>query len=99
MFLGRCRSSRGGVVGDDDGDELTYTAIQAAIYGLAATTLQGVITHYGGPDIPWWAPAAPLVVIVDFLGYHSIDVQKDCSWTRRSTASVPNSSRAFGFST
>lgn len=53
---------------------LTYTAIQAAIYGLAATTLQDLISHYGGPDVPWWALAALLVAIVGVLGYRSIEV-------------------------
>ncbi|GHF70814.1 amino acid transporter [Amycolatopsis bartoniae] len=53
---------------------LAYTAIQAAVYGLAATTLRGIITHYGGPEIPWWVLAAVLLLIVAALGYRSIDV-------------------------
>ncbi len=31
---------------------LTYTAIQAAVYGLAAATIQGLVVQYGGPDLP-----------------------------------------------
>lgn len=53
---------------------LTYTAIQAAVYGLAASTLQDLITRYGGPDIPWWLLAAVLLVVVALLGYRSIDL-------------------------
>lgn len=53
---------------------LTYTAIQAGIYGLAATTLQGLITHYGGPSIPWWVLAGVLLLVVAPLGYRSIDL-------------------------
>ncbi len=53
---------------------LTYTAIQAAVYGLAAATLQGLITRFGGPTIPWWILAAALLAIVAALGYRSIEV-------------------------
>ncbi|MGI5127822.1 APC family permease [Pseudonocardia sp. CA-107938] len=53
---------------------LAYTAIQAAIYGLATTTLQGLITKYGGPEIPWWVLAAVLIAVVGVLGYRSIDL-------------------------
>ncbi|WP_432534370.1 APC family permease [Kineococcus arenarius] len=53
---------------------LTYTAIQAGIYGLAATTLQGLVVQYGGPDLPWWLWAAVLVAVVGLLGYRNIDL-------------------------
>ncbi len=53
---------------------LTYTAIQAGIYGLAASTLHDIVVKYGGPDIPWWVWAAVLLVVVALLGYRSIDV-------------------------
>ena len=53
---------------------LTYTAIQAGIYGLAASTLQGLIVSYGGPDLPWWLWALVLIGIVSVLGYRSIDL-------------------------
>lgn len=53
---------------------LTYTAVQAAVYGLAATTLRDLITRYGGPELPWWALAGALLVIVALLGYRSIDL-------------------------
>ncbi|WP_406691236.1 APC family permease [Saccharopolyspora sp. ID03-671] len=53
---------------------LTYTAIQAAIYGLASSTLQELITRYGGPGVPWWAPAVVLLVVVAALGYRNIEI-------------------------
>lgn len=53
---------------------LAYTAIQAAIYGLAAVTLQGLVIKYHGPDLPWWLWAFVLMAIVGFLGFRNIDV-------------------------
>ena len=53
---------------------LTYTAIQAGIYGLAASTLQGLVVSYGGPDLPWWLWALVLIGTVSVLGYRSIDL-------------------------
>ncbi|KIQ18427.1 APC family permease [Rhodococcus sp. MEB064] len=53
---------------------LTYTAIQAAVYGLAASTLRDLVVEYGGPDIDWWAWALGLIAIVAVLGYRSIDL-------------------------
>jgi amino acid transporter len=53
---------------------LTYTAVQAAVYGLAAVTLHDIVTGFGGPDLPWWLWAALLIVVVALLGYRSIDL-------------------------
>ncbi|MCD2190554.1 APC family permease [Actinomycetospora soli] len=53
---------------------LTYTAIQAAVYGLAASTLSGLVAAWGGPDLPWWVWAAVLAAVVGTLGFRSIDV-------------------------
>jgi amino acid transporter len=53
---------------------LAYTAVQAAVYGLASVTLQGIITRYGGPEIPWWVLAGVLLIVVGLLGYRSIDL-------------------------
>jgi amino acid transporter len=53
---------------------LTYTAIQAAIYGLAGATAQGLSTQYGGPDLPWWVWAFLFMAVVGLLGYRNIDV-------------------------
>lgn len=53
---------------------LAYTTIQAALYGLAAATLQALVVSYGGPDVPWWIWAFVLMLIVGLLGYRSIDL-------------------------
>lgn len=53
---------------------LAYTTIQAALYGLAASTVESLIVSYGGPDIPWWVWAFVLMAIVGSLGYRSIDL-------------------------
>ncbi|GGF11543.1 APC family permease [Williamsia phyllosphaerae] len=53
---------------------LAYTTIQAAIYGLAASTLDGVVEKFGGPHLPWWVWAFTLMAIVAVLGYRSIDL-------------------------
>lgn len=53
---------------------LTYTAIQAAIYGLAGATAQGLVVQYGGPDLPWWVWSLVLMAAVGLLGYRNIDV-------------------------
>ena len=53
---------------------LTYTAIQAAIYGLAGATAQGLSSQYGGPDLPWWVWAFLFMAVVGLLGYRNIDV-------------------------
>lgn len=53
---------------------LTYTAIQAGIYGLAGATLNSLVTDYGGPDVPWWLWSGLLLLLVALLGYRNIDV-------------------------
>ncbi|TQK71777.1 APC family permease [Nocardioides sp. SLBN-35] len=53
---------------------LAYTTIQAAIYGLAASTLRDVVLRFGGPDLPWWLWAVVLLGVVALLGYRSIDL-------------------------
>ncbi|WP_432515444.1 APC family permease, partial [Kineococcus sp. SYSU DK001] len=53
---------------------LTYTAIQAAVYGMGANTLRGLVVQYGGPDLPWWVWAGVLVAVVAVLGYRNIDL-------------------------
>ncbi len=53
---------------------LAYTTVQAAIYGLAASTLGSVVVRFGGPDLPWWVWAFVLMALVAVLGYRSINV-------------------------
>ncbi|GAA5071268.1 APC family permease [Nocardia iowensis] len=53
---------------------LTYTAIQAGIYGLAASTVEELVVHYGGPDLPWYIYAFALLTVVGVLGYRNIEL-------------------------
>ncbi|WP_030621482.1 APC family permease [Streptomyces fulvoviolaceus] len=53
---------------------LTYTAVQAGIYGLAGVTADSLVVKYGGPDVPWWLWSGVLLVCVGLLGYRNIDV-------------------------
>ncbi|WP_405166801.1 APC family permease [Nocardia sp. NBC_01499] len=53
---------------------LTYTAIQAGIYGLAASTVEKLVVHYGGPDLPWYSYAFAFMVVVAVLGYRNIEL-------------------------
>ncbi|WP_039797594.1 APC family permease [Nocardia araoensis] len=53
---------------------LAYTAIQAAIYGLAASAVQGLVVDYGGPRLPWFLYALALIAIVAVLGYCNIEL-------------------------
>ncbi|MCZ9340558.1 APC family permease, partial [Streptomyces sp. TRM76130] len=53
---------------------LTYTAVQAGIYGMAGSTLEGLVTQYGGPGLPWWVWSGVLLLCVGLLGYRNIEV-------------------------
>lgn len=53
---------------------LSYTAIQAGIYGLAASTVEELVVHYGGPDLPWYVYAFALMAVVAVLGYRNIEL-------------------------
>lgn len=53
---------------------LAYTAIQAAIYGLAAHTVHDLVVRYGGPSLPWYVYALVLIAIVALLGYRNIEL-------------------------
>ncbi|SCX54458.1 amino acid/polyamine/organocation transporter, APC superfamily [Klenkia marina] len=53
---------------------LGYTAIQAAVYGLAGATAQGLAVQHLGLDLPWWVWSLLLLVLVGLLGYRNIDV-------------------------
>ncbi|MEV6557448.1 APC family permease [Nocardia sp. NPDC051756] len=53
---------------------LTYTAIQAGIYGLAASTVEELVVYYGGPDLPWYVYAFALMTVVAVLGYRNIEL-------------------------
>ncbi|MGW3481770.1 APC family permease [Rhodococcus indonesiensis] len=53
-----------------------YTAIQLAVYGLAAATMSDLVQAHGGPALPWWAWALVFAAAVAALGYRNIDVGK-----------------------
>ncbi|MGW0964910.1 APC family permease [Streptomyces sp. NPDC002516] len=51
-----------------------YCAIQAAMYGLYGATVNGLLAHYTGMDVPWWACALVTMVIVQVLGSAGIEM-------------------------
>ncbi|MFJ9245855.1 APC family permease [Streptomyces sp. NPDC101776] len=53
---------------------LTYSTIQAGIYGLSGATLEGLVVKYGGPELPWWLWAGVLWGLVAVLGFRNIEV-------------------------
>jgi amino acid transporter len=53
---------------------LTYTAVQAGIYGLAGATLDSLVVNYGGPHLAWWLWSGVLLALVAVLGYRNIEV-------------------------
>ncbi|WP_308492146.1 APC family permease [Microbacterium terrisoli] len=53
---------------------VSYTAIQAAVYGLFGATLSGLLASWGVADIPWWLCALVAMAIVGVLGYRNIDL-------------------------
>lgn len=53
---------------------LTYTTVQAAVYGLIGVLLSTAVTDLGGPGVAWWVWSLAMVAITGFLGYRSIDL-------------------------
>lgn len=53
---------------------LTYTMVQAAVYGLIGVLLSNGITKLGGPSVPWWVLSLGVVAITGLLGYRHIDL-------------------------
>lgn len=53
---------------------LTYTCIQAGIYGFAGGSLQNTFETSFGVSIPWWIFAFSFIAIVSFLGYRRVDL-------------------------
>lgn len=72
-YIGRGLGQRAGV-GAAGVALLTYSAIQAAVYGLVGATISDVIAGYGGPRLPWWGYSGVLIILVGALGYRSIDL-------------------------
>lgn len=53
---------------------VSYVALEAGVYGLLGPAGVGVVTLFGGPEIPWWTLAAAAFVITTFLGYRNIQL-------------------------
>ncbi|MCW0214513.1 MAG: APC family permease [Pseudonocardia sp.] len=53
---------------------VTYTAVQLAVYGYIGAVLDGLVQHYGGPAVPWWAYSVVVLLIVGALGYRHIEL-------------------------
>lgn len=52
----------------------TYTAVQLAVYGYIGATLQSLVTHYGGPELPWPLYSFLSLAVVAVLGYRHIEL-------------------------
>ncbi|MCG2803262.1 MAG: APC family permease [Cellulomonas sp.] len=53
---------------------LTYTTIQASVYGYLGYILQVTVAGLGAPSIPWGFWALAMVAAVGFLGYRHIEL-------------------------
>ncbi|MGU3432591.1 APC family permease [Actinomycetes bacterium M1A6_2h] len=53
---------------------LTYTLIQAAVYGYLGGALRSSIIDLGGPSIPWWVWSLAVVFVTGYLGYRDIEL-------------------------
>ncbi len=53
---------------------VSYTAIQAAVYGLFGATLSDLLVSWGAPEIPWWLCSFAAMAVVAVLGYRNVDL-------------------------
>lgn len=53
---------------------VTYTAVQAAVYGYIGAQLGLAIDALGGPEVPWWLWSAGSIAAVGVLGYRHIEL-------------------------
>ncbi|MGO2061434.1 APC family permease [Leucobacter sp. UCMA 4100] len=53
---------------------VTYTAIQAGIYGYMGWAVMDLVRYYGGPEIHWSIFALISLAIVGLLGYRHIEL-------------------------
>lgn len=53
---------------------VSYTAIQAGIYGYIGWAIDDTVRFYGGPTIPWPMYSLITLAIVALLGYRHIDL-------------------------
>lgn len=60
---------------------LSYVLILIGVYAFGGITIAGLVTQFGGPEIPWWIGGLVLVGIVGILGYFNVDVSaKVLTW-------------------
>jgi amino acid transporter len=50
----------------------TYVAVQLAVFGYLGAVVDGLVQHWGGPELPWWLWSLVAVGIVGVLGYRHI---------------------------
>lgn len=53
---------------------VTYTAIQAGIYGYLGWAVRDLVRTYGGPELPWILYALAALGVVGLLGYRHIEL-------------------------
>jgi amino acid transporter len=53
---------------------ISYTAIQLGVYGLFGWAVNDLVTHFGGPGLPWWLYPVFAIGIVAYLGYRHIEI-------------------------
>ncbi|KAA0109683.1 APC family permease [Mycolicibacterium sp. P9-22] len=53
---------------------VSYVALEAGVYGLLGPAGVGVVTLFGGTEIPWWVLAALAFAVTTFLGYRNIQL-------------------------
>lgn len=53
---------------------LTYTSVQAAVYGYLGYILSVTFAGLGLPELPWWLWALAVAALVGVLGYRHIDL-------------------------
>lgn len=53
---------------------VSYVALEAGVYGLLGPAGAGVVTLFGGPELPWWTLAAAAFVVTTYLGYRNISL-------------------------
>jgi amino acid transporter len=53
---------------------VSYILITVGIYAFAGLTLSQAITHFGGPNIPWWACTAIGWILITALGHFNVEL-------------------------
>lgn len=53
---------------------ITYTTIQAGVYGYMGWAINDLVVHYGGAAHPWWVYSFLTIIVVAFLGYRHIEL-------------------------